>query len=226
MAGTDCQGTMCILTHCLGQFTSCMADSQCRDILNCLGACEPTDAECGFTCGMGSEAGKNPHFVALLACMVEHDCFERYAESGACLAGDSEALQTTDYGLVEGDWWTVYGQSCGQTDSHGEWAGSYDWYPCSHARLGQGEQGWVNNTTYCPGSDSVCSVRSVLTLLSLTSLSGGSVGDGAAGLLVQPGGAETRLPPVRGPRHPSDRGLEVDVDLRGQQLVSRGLVRL
>merc|ERR1711973_10532 len=56
-----------------------------------------------------------------------------------------------------GDWWTVYGQSCGQTDQWGEWAGAYDWYPCSHARFLQLDDGnWINNTTYCAGSGSIC----------------------------------------------------------------------
>ena len=46
--------------------------------------------------------------------MVENDCIERYDESGKCLAEDNEALAITDYNLVAGDWWTVWGQSCGQ----------------------------------------------------------------------------------------------------------------
>merc|ERR1711951_5987 len=76
--------------------------------------CDPTDAECGFTCGMGGEAGKNEHFVDLLSCMVKNDCMDKYDESGACLAEDEQALDMTDYDLVQGDWWTVWGQSCGQ----------------------------------------------------------------------------------------------------------------
>ena len=64
-----------------------------------------------------------------------------------------------DYGLVQGDWWTVYGQSCGQVDSHGDWGGAHDWVPCSHARFLKLEDGdWINNTTFCVGSDSVCTV--------------------------------------------------------------------
>ena len=43
---------------------------------------------------MGGDAGKNEHFVALLNCMVEHDCMEKYGESGSCLAEDSQALDT------------------------------------------------------------------------------------------------------------------------------------
>jgi len=151
------QGILCIMTHCLTEFTQCSFDSECMGILNCLGDCEPTDAECSFTCGMGGEAGKNPHFVDLLKCMVANDCMDKYAESGACLATDAQALPITDYEQVAGDWWTVWGQSCGQEDDHGVWAGAYDWYPCSHARFFQVEEGeWINNTTYCAGSDSVC----------------------------------------------------------------------
>ena len=64
-----------------------MLDSQCMDILNCVSDCEPTDAESGFTCGMGSEAGKNPHFVSLLH---GGEPVLSYEESGACLAEDSD----------------------------------------------------------------------------------------------------------------------------------------
>merc|ERR1712002_1211268 len=148
---------LCVMTKCLSEFTHCSLDPECMDILTCLSGCEPSDAECSFTCGMGQEAGKNPHFIALLKCMVEHGCMEKYEESGSCLATDSQALDITDYSQVRGDWWTVWGQSCGQEDDHGVWAGAYDWYPCSHARFIQlDNQEWINNTTYCAGSDSVC----------------------------------------------------------------------
>ena len=55
---------------------------------------------------------------------------------------------------------------------------------------------------------------------------GGPTGHCAHGVLELPRGPEARLPPVRGPRGPSDRGLEVDVGVRGQQLGCGGLVRL
>ena len=55
---------------------------------------------------------------------------------------------------VSGDWWVVKGQNCGQEG----WPGAYDWYPCQHHRLIELEDGsWINNITYCAGSDSVCS---------------------------------------------------------------------
>ena len=48
----------------------------------------------------------------------------------------------------------VKGQNCGQEG----WPGAYDWYPCQHHRLIELEDGsWINNITYCAGSDSVCS---------------------------------------------------------------------
>ena len=54
---------------------------------------------------------------------------------------------------VAGDWWVVKGQNCGQDG----WPGAYDWYPCQHHRLIELEDGsWINNITYCAGSDSVC----------------------------------------------------------------------
>ena len=70
-------------------------------------------------------------------------------QDGVCLAEDSEALQVYksvcsdmqvfhsflhEYSKalddlprqVEGDWWVVKGQNCGQEG----WPGGYDWYPC------------------------------------------------------------------------------------------------
>ena len=42
----------------------------------------------------------------------------------------------------------------------GDWSGSHDWVPCSHARFlpRLEQQDWINNTTFCVGSDSVCQV--------------------------------------------------------------------
>jgi len=156
---------MCVMTHCLPEMTRCSMDSECLAILTCLSGCEPSDAECSFTCGMGGDAGKNEHFTDLLKCMVENECMDKYEESGSCLAADSQALDITDYDMVAGDWWTVWGQSCGQEDDLGTWSGAYDWYPCSHARFIQvEEEEWVNNTTYCAGSDSVCEGEVLVTV--------------------------------------------------------------
>ena len=61
---------------------------------------------------------------------------------------------------VEGDWWVVRGVNCGQ-DSF--WAGGYDWYPCQHERYLRLGDGWVNNTTYCGGTDSACTTPQIVT---------------------------------------------------------------
>ena len=114
LPGLHGQSLLCMMTRCSTEVMECFTDPACAEILTCLSKCAEGDAECPFSCGMGSEAGKNPHFVSLMSCIMEHECMPRYEESGACLAEDSEALDTVDYGLVAGDWWTVYGQSCGQ----------------------------------------------------------------------------------------------------------------
>merc|ERR1712183_84699 len=106
---------LCTMTHCLVQFTQCSLDAECMDVLNCLRGCDPTDAGCGFTCGLGTESGKNPHFIALLECMVDNGCMKKYPESGNYLA--------------TGDWWTVWGQNCGEDDDLGSWTGAYYWVP-------------------------------------------------------------------------------------------------
>ena len=91
---------MCIMTHCLSEVAQCSVDTECLNILNCFNECEPTDAECNFTCGMGSEALKNHLFVELLKCMVDNGCLDKYEDSGVCLAKDQEALPISDYELV------------------------------------------------------------------------------------------------------------------------------
>merc|ERR1712013_772594 len=136
---------MCVMTHCLPEMTRCSMDSECLAILTCLSGCEPSDAECSFTCGMGGDAGKNEHLTDLLKCMVENECMDKYEESGSCLATDSQALDITDYDMVAGDWWTVWGQSCARF-------------------LQVEEEEWVNNTTYCAGSDSICEGEVLVTV--------------------------------------------------------------
>ncbi len=67
----------------------------------------------------------------------------------------------TDISQVGGDWWVLRGQNCGQEG----WPGAYDWYPCQHGRFLQLEDdSWINNTTYCAGSDSVCSTEILVTI--------------------------------------------------------------
>ena len=59
----------------------------------------------------------------------------------------------TEIEQIQGDWWVVKGQNCGQEG----WPGALDWFPCQHGRIIEVEgRGWVNNVTYCSGTDSVC----------------------------------------------------------------------
>ena len=56
----------------------------------------------------------------------------------------------------------VRGVNCGQDNL---WSGGYDWYPCQHERYLQLEDDtWINNTTYCGGTDSVCSTDQIVTI--------------------------------------------------------------
>ena len=97
---------------------------------------------------------------------------DSYPESGVCLAEDDMALDLENFDMVglqhlhmgilfhifqvSGDWWTVYGQSCGQSDQFGDWTGAYDWVPCAHHRIVTVDgENWINNTTFCAGTDSV-----------------------------------------------------------------------
>lgn len=149
---TDWGETVCMVTHCLPELFACEIQPGCRTLLECLDKCGDQDAECAFTCGMNGEAGRDPLFLDFLYCALENECEAKYPESGVCLAADDQALPSEDYSMIEGDWWTVYGQNCGQ----GIWTGAYDWLPCTHARIREEEGGWISNITYCFGQDSVC----------------------------------------------------------------------
>ncbi len=62
---------------------------------------------------------------------------------------------------ISGEWWVVKGQNCGQEG----WPGGYDGYPCQHIRyIPDGNGGWVNNCTFCEGSNSVCSSEYFVTV--------------------------------------------------------------
>ena len=47
----------------------------------------------------------------------------KYEDDGICMAEDSDALQEiTDISQVQGDWWVLKGQNCGQDEI---WRGEY-----------------------------------------------------------------------------------------------------
>ncbi len=89
-------------------------------------------------------------------------CLPDYPPDGTCLAENSQALQDlTDIEQVGGPWWVLKGQSCGQEG----WTGGYDGYPCQHDILLQNSNGgWINNQTFCPGSDNECEGDFIVTI--------------------------------------------------------------
>lgn len=62
--------------------------------------------------------------------------------------------EITSLDQIQGDWWILKGQNCGQDEL---WNGGYDAYPCQLESFIQLENGdWVRNTTYCFGHDNTC----------------------------------------------------------------------
>ena len=79
----------------------------------------------------------------------------------------------TDIEQVQGDWWVLKGQNCGQDDI---WHGAYDWYPCQHGRFEKVDEGyWINNTTYCNGNNNECTSDLIVTIPKLSIPSPGVV---------------------------------------------------
>lgn len=146
------------------QMGRCVLDPTCLATLNCMAGCSgrPDEAQCQFECEMTVGNG-NAAFIALLQCMAKHGCLPQLPEDGACLAGEADTVkEITELEMVAGDWWVVRGVNCGQDEV---WSGGYDWYPCQHERYLQLEDDtWVNNTTYCGGTDSACSTDQIVTI--------------------------------------------------------------
>jgi len=161
---SDAQDIPCIGLHCPLQMGRCVLDPTCYATLQCMAGCsgKPDEAQCQFECEMTIGNG-NAAFIELLQCMAKHGCLPELPEDGACLAGEADTVQTiTELEMVAGDWWVVRGVNCGQDNV---WSGGYDWYPCQHERYLQLEDDtWINNTTYCGGTDSTCSTDQIVTI--------------------------------------------------------------
>ena len=170
---THGQGILCTTTHCFLELGACVLDSRCYEILNCLQGCEgrPDEVQCSYVCG---SFDVNPHFRSLVNCMVENGCMPTYSEDGLCLANDDQADQMiTDLEQVSGDWWVLKGQNCGQDEV---WYGGADWAPCQHGRFVKVDDGsWINNTTFCVGSDSTCISDLIVTIPKLSLVAPGVV---------------------------------------------------
>jgi len=154
---------VCIALHCPLESAACVLEPECRETLECMTGCEgrPDVSQCQFECEM-TLGLNNEVFITLLRCMAEHDCFPEVPPDGICLAGPEDTVQEiTTIDQVSGDWWVVSGVNCGQDDV---WTGGYDWYPCQHERYLRFEDGWINNTTYCGGKESVCTTGQIVTI--------------------------------------------------------------
>ena len=67
--------------------------------------------------------------------------------------------EITDLESIQGDWWILKGQNCGQDEL---WNGGYDAYPCQLESFVIGNDGdWVRNTTYCFGQDNQCNSQTI-----------------------------------------------------------------
>jgi len=163
----------CMTFHCALQIGACFFDQQCFDAIMCMQECDgrPDEFQCQFTCEM-TLGMDNEHFSDLINCMAKNDCFPEVPPDGHCLAGPEDCVEgIEDFDTIYGDWWVVRGVNCGQEG----WPGSYDWYPCQHGRFVLVEDDWVNNTTYCGGSNSVCETDIIVTIPKATLPSSGYI---------------------------------------------------
>jgi len=154
---------LCLTLHCAITAGACYLDPVCNEILQCMIDCSglPDEANCQYECEMTLGAG-NEKFEALLQCMADNGCFPDLPSDGYCLASETDTVQeVTSFEDFAGDWWVVRGVNCGQDDV---WRGGYDWYPCQHARYIRFGDGWINNTTYTGGADSVPTTDPIVTI--------------------------------------------------------------
>ncbi|XP_023348717.1 violaxanthin de-epoxidase, chloroplastic [Eurytemora carolleeae] len=154
---------ICIALHCALQSGACVLDPQCFETLQCMIGCsgKPDESQCQFECEMTLGNG-NEVFEDLLRCMAANGCFPEVPPDGICLASESDTVQEiTDIEMVAGSWWVVRGVNCAQDDV---WLGGYDWYPCQHERYLRLGDGWINNTTYTGGSDSIPTTDVLVTI--------------------------------------------------------------
>jgi len=165
----------CLFLHCPVQVGACVLDTNCMAILTCMQDCNdrPDGAQCMAACEWTIDTNNLP-FKHLLDCMLKHDCMEHLPDDGTCLAGPEDTLQDiTQLDQVGGSWWVVRGLNCGQDDL---WTGAYDWLPCQHGRYLELEDGgWINNTTFCGGTNSSCTTQQIVTAPAATMASPGVI---------------------------------------------------
>ena len=66
--------------------------------------------------------------------------------------------EITSLDQIQGDWWILKGQNCGQDEV---WNGGYDAYPCQLQSFVKRGDNWVRNTTYCFGQGDICDTEKI-----------------------------------------------------------------
>ena len=122
----------CISKHCVVQSAGCVADTGCRDAIECASGCmRKWDADatpekyhvqnctniCAFSYGYG-----NKGYESFMGCLTENKCMSFPLIPSRCKApGNLTTLKKLSTKDLEGTWWVVRG-------AHPV----YDCYPCQH----------------------------------------------------------------------------------------------
>jgi len=152
---------ICVAVNCGLQSTACALDVNCAKVLACMTGCfgQDDEAACQFICQW--ELGQaNEKYLNLLKCMAEHGCLSMQPD-GICLGDSSDTTnEITTMDSIQGDWWILKGQNCGQDEI---WNGGYDAYPCQKATYVQLTDGsWIRNTTFCFGHGDTCTSEQII----------------------------------------------------------------
>jgi hypothetical protein len=68
----------CMIRNCRSQILACLLDPNCRQAINCLQSCGPTDQVCSYRCIVSNES---PAFEAFTLCVLQkHNCLGLTAE--------------------------------------------------------------------------------------------------------------------------------------------------
>jgi len=68
----------CMIRNCRSQILACLLDPNCRQAINCLQSCGPTDQVCSYRCIVSNES---PAFEAFTLCVLQkHNCLGLSAE--------------------------------------------------------------------------------------------------------------------------------------------------
>jgi len=151
---------LCVTLHCGIQSGACFLDGDCAKVLTCMTGCfgQEDEAACQFIC-QWENGRENQKYLDLLSCMGQNGCLSMQPD-GICLGtADDTTSEITDLESIQGDWWILKGQNCGQDEL---WNGGYDAYPCQLESFVIGNDGdWVRNTTYCFGQDNQCNSQTI-----------------------------------------------------------------